>query len=125
VKPLRVALACFGIVLAMLLLAASEACPSTFGETVAASALLAGANFADYQTTRHALATCPSCMEGNPLLGKDGERVAPAKLLAVAAGTAVFVGLRKSGHKRGAWIWVASVVVLNLAVAAHNRQVSR
>jgi hypothetical protein len=89
-------------------------------EGLLAASLLAGANWADYRTTQQALARCTTCFEANPLIGREGERLAPVKLASAALETWAFLELRKKGKKR-AWAFVAGVVGVNLALAAHNR----
>jgi hypothetical protein len=90
-------------------------------ESLAALTLIGGANYADYHTSRDALRV-PGAMEVNGIVGPSGERLAPVKIGAVLAESAVFLAMRRH-HKRAAWMFVAGVVGVNLALAYHNRNV--
>ncbi len=89
---------------------------------VAAAVLLSGANYADYVTSRDALVRGGA--EANPVYGSHGERLLPIKIGVVTAETVAFVLIEKH-HKKTAWVYVASVVAFNLAVARHNAGVNR
>jgi hypothetical protein len=89
-------------------------------ESVAAFTLLAGANYADYSTTRAAIAR--GGVEANPIFGRGAERLAPIKAAVVATETFGFYKIRKK-HKVLAWVYVGAVVGVNVAIARHNSQV--
>jgi len=92
-------------------------------ESLLAFTLMAGANGADYITTQNAIRA--GGVELNTLYGPQAQRLASIKVLTITAETGIFLKLRKDGHKRAAWIWVGAVVVANLALAQHNRQIER
>ncbi len=88
-------------------------------ESALAFGLLAGGNYADYRTTKDALASCQACKEANPLIGAHGERLLAVKLGSLAAEQLTFEILRKK-HKKAAWLFVAGTVAANLLIAKHN-----
>lgn len=92
-------------------------------ESVAAAVLLAGANYADYATTRSAIDRGGIEMNAG-LYGPRAERLGPVKLGVVAGEVVVFELLKKQDRRLG-WAWVASIVVVNLAIAHRNNQVLR
>ena len=89
-------------------------------ESVAAALILSGANYADYSTTRQALAR--GGVEANGLM--QGPRMAPLKVAATAGETAAFVALHRKS-KAMAWTFVGVIVGTNLVIANHNRGVNR
>ena len=90
--------------------------------SVAAAVLIAGANYADYATTRDAIGR--GAWEMNPIYGIRGERLAPIKIGVVAAETAAFVLIERR-HRKAAWIYAATIVGANLLIAHHNAKVMR
>lgn len=91
-------------------------------EGVAAAVMLTGANYLDYSSTREGLER--GGVEVNALIGKDGQRLAVTKALAVGVETGVFLALRRR-HPKAAWAFVGAIVATNIALAHHNNGVMR
>jgi len=88
-------------------------------ESLLAFTLMAGANYADHATTQAGLNR--GAVEVNPIM--QG-RLTVGKMVVVGAETGIYLALRKKS-KRAAWVWVASVVMVNVGVAVRNRGVGR
>lgn len=73
----------------------------------------------DLASTRHALARCAGCYEGNPLMRSSGQAAA-VKLAATAAAGWGCYELRKRGHRRAATIARWTIVGLWGGAAANN-----
>lgn len=106
----------------VLALCATTASGGELRDSVAAGALIFGANYADAYTT-HRVVAAGGYEAWNPgLYGLHGERVTPVKLAIAAAETGAFVWLRRK-NKALAWAFVGGVVVGNAYLALHNERV--
>ena len=92
---------------------------SPLAEGLLAASLMCGANYADYATTKQGLSV-PGTHEANPLIGAEGQRLEVVKISVTAAEVGIYQALRRRGHRRAAWVWVASVVAVNVGLAVHN-----
>lgn len=88
-------------------------------EIVTAGMLIGAANAADAVVAHHGIEA--GWAEPNPIIGSQGERMLPVKVLTVAAETAIFAHLLRTEHRRAAWVWVAAVVGVNTYMAIQNR----
>lgn len=78
---------------------------------------------ADEASTRHALASCTSCMEVGPFRN-PGVRYG-AKAVVIAGSAVACDQLRKDGHKGWAKAVRWTVFALYMGVAAHNMREAR
>ena len=90
-------------------------------ESLLAFTLMGGANYADFKTTQDAINR--GAIEINPVYRKIP--MAPVKIAATVIETGVFIHLYKRKSKKAAWIWVGSVVLVNVGIAIHNSRVAR
>lgn len=74
---------------------------------------------ADFYTTHHALKTCPSCYERNPVMSEPALGIA-LKAVTVAGTTLACDRLRRDGHGRAAKVLRWTVTAVWLGIAAHN-----